>query len=687
MVKISDIKGTSFDGELGNESDLDSEANKIKEVIRRKLLLYRDIIKQRNEKDGPTLIMELVSDKYGLGKSTVEVVERADMWINFTAYPIKEAGGHVLLYGPPGTGKSFFVGTLCERSGAYYMSVEASEVSNPSVFESKYKIAKTIRKLSVMEYIKMEGGLDKALEIIADNIVKVVGDDCKRDRVVTFLRNKIRSEEELVQLCMPADENDCLKADQLKGSFIEAFGGSKNDKAIKDAAVIFETLVRYFPGIPVVMFIDEIDKVGDRTLGSNPVLNAICTAVDGGSERRINAGITFIAATNDLETIDRALLRHGRFETILVKYPDSKQRKTIADVMCKRFSDINIVIREEVSDVISRIPLLSGADIWGLLQNTINKMRVKAKMDEKLTIGKEEILGILEKRECNNYISGEAALQVSGYEKVIDFLRGVSIDEPVLYTLYNYYEDVKRSSVLKHGFSFSNGSINALQDASRIITVSYMVNEGISLRVPDDELAQMLVDEMQYRLLVSGIPTVVTEVFVDRLLHGIVGTTRRKVDGMMNKLSAMGESIILLRNLDSLQTGDYVGEWSGSLLQGIRTLKEKKCTVIGVSTLPFFDTAFGELVVPSVVDNRGYYLLWCALARIDPNIDSIKEIYYKGNKNEMYLISDVVNSYRLNKESTPITLSEKKYKDLEKQMRMLNSVSKKQEEKLKKVRG
>ncbi|MEM4208709.1 MAG: AAA family ATPase [Candidatus Bilamarchaeaceae archaeon] len=591
------------------------------------------------------------------------------------------------MYGPPGTGKSFFVGTLCERSGAYYMSVEASEVSNPSVFESKYKIAKTIRKLSVMEYIKMEGGLDKALEIIADNIVKVVGDDCKRDRVVTFLRNKIRSEEELVQLCMPADENDCLKADQLKGSFIEAFGGSKNDKAIKDAAVIFETLVRYFPGIPVVMFIDEIDKVGDRTLGSNPVLNAICTAVDGGSERRINAGITFIAATNDLETIDRALLRHGRFETILVKYPDSKQRKTIADVMCKRFSDINIVIREEVSDVISRIPLLSGADIWGLLQNTINKMRVKAKKDEKLTIGKEEILGILEKRECNNYISGEAALQVSGYEKVIDFLRGVSIDEPVLYTLYNYYEDVKRSSVLKHGFSFSNGSINALQDASRIITVSYMVNEGISLRVPDDELAQMLVDEMQYRLLVSGIPTVVTEVFVDRLLHGIVGTTRRKVDGMMNKLSAMGESIILLRNLDSLQTGDYVGEWSGSLLQGIRTLKEKKCTVIGVSTLPFFDTAFGELVVPSVVDNRGYYLLWCALARIDPNIDSIKEIYYKGNENEMYLISDVVNSYRLNKESTPITLSEKKYKDLEKQMRMLKSVSKKQEEKLKKVRG
>ncbi len=79
---------------------------------------------------------------------------------------------------------------------------------------------------------------------------------------------------------------------------------------------------------PVIVFIDELDSIGSRT-GSNDnygdslrdeVINIFLQEMDGFSA---NDGVVFIGATNNLERIDEALRRPGRFGRALeLEHPD-----------------------------------------------------------------------------------------------------------------------------------------------------------------------------------------------------------------------------------------------------------------------------------------------------------------------------------------------------------------------------
>src|SRR5512136_1605205 len=89
---------------------------------------------------------------------------------------------------------------------------------------------------------------------------------------------------------------------------------------------------------PSIIFIDELDAIG-RARGQVAVggsseqeqtLNQILTEMDGFTGRE---GIIVLAATNQPEVLDKALLRPGRFDRrVVVNLPDKKGREAILKV-------------------------------------------------------------------------------------------------------------------------------------------------------------------------------------------------------------------------------------------------------------------------------------------------------------------------------------------------------------------
>lgn len=85
---------------------------------------------------------------------------------------------------------------------------------------------------------------------------------------------------------------------------------------------------------PSIIFIDEIDAVGKKRNGGRNderegTLNQLLTEMDGFED---TAGIVVIAATNNIEVMDNALLRAGRFDRrIFVELPTSSERASILE--------------------------------------------------------------------------------------------------------------------------------------------------------------------------------------------------------------------------------------------------------------------------------------------------------------------------------------------------------------------
>lgn len=128
---------------------------------------------------------------------------------------------------------------------------------------------------------------------------------------------------------------------------------------------------------PCIVFIDEIDTIGkSRTgggYGSNDereqTLNQLLTEMDG---FEADKGVVILAATNRPETLDKALLRPGRFDRqIRVELPDLRGREAILRVHAKKVKmapDVNL------NTIARATPGASGAD----LANIINEAALRA---------------------------------------------------------------------------------------------------------------------------------------------------------------------------------------------------------------------------------------------------------------------------------------------------------------------
>jgi cell division protease FtsH len=121
---------------------------------------------------------------------------------------------------------------------------------------------------------------------------------------------------------------------------------------------------------PAIIFIDEIDAIGQRRGGSGAVvandereqtLNQLLAEMDGFDP---SMGVVVLAATNRPEILDPALLRPGRFDRqVIIPLPTLSERAAILAVHCRDKKlgpdvDLNVVARGT--------PGFSGADLANL---------------------------------------------------------------------------------------------------------------------------------------------------------------------------------------------------------------------------------------------------------------------------------------------------------------------------------
>lgn len=128
---------------------------------------------------------------------------------------------------------------------------------------------------------------------------------------------------------------------------------------------------------PCIVFIDEIDTIGKKRdsvgIGGNDereqTLNQLLTEMDGFNSEK---GVVILAATNRPESLDKALLRPGRFDRrIPVELPDLAGREAILKVHAKKVKmDKNV----DLKAIARSTPGASGAE----LANIINEAALRA---------------------------------------------------------------------------------------------------------------------------------------------------------------------------------------------------------------------------------------------------------------------------------------------------------------------
>src|SRR5450755_3903705 len=146
-------------------------------------------------------------------------------------------------------------------------------------------------------------------------------------------------------------------------SFVEMFVGV-------GAARVRDLFAEARKRAPAIIFMDEIDAIGQRRAGSGAVvsndereqtLNQLLSEMDGFD---MAEGIVVLGATNRPEVLDPALLRPGRFDRqVVIPLPTLTERAAILAVHCrgKRLGDdvdLNVVARGT--------PGFSGADLANL---------------------------------------------------------------------------------------------------------------------------------------------------------------------------------------------------------------------------------------------------------------------------------------------------------------------------------
>ena len=147
---------------------------------------------------------------------------------------------------------------------------------------------------------------------------------------------------------------------------------------------------------PAIIFIDELDSIG-RARGQTVIggsseqeqtLNQILTEMDGFSSRE---GIIVLAATNQPDVLDKALLRPGRFDRrVIVNLPDKKGREAILKVHTRR---VPLAPDVSLGEIAAATPGLTGAD----LRNLVNEAALLAARREQNEVRGKDFLDALEK--------------------------------------------------------------------------------------------------------------------------------------------------------------------------------------------------------------------------------------------------------------------------------------------------
>ena len=218
---------------------------------------------------------------------------------------------------------------------------------------------------------------------------------------------------------------------------------------------------------PSIIFIDEIDAIGKARGNDNhqeweTTLNELLVELDGFGEQ---SGVIVIGATNQVETMDHALLRSGRFDRrIYVDLPDLKERIEILKVHLR-----NRPYTLDLHEAAKLCVGFSGANIASLVNEAaINALRNKrneitmqdiADTSHKVLFGKrrQNALNTQEKQMLGIY---NAAKGLSQYWLLPDFQKIMLIDTAIeSQSQSNNYDYCTRDSLIAQIKIALSGSI------------------------------------------------------------------------------------------------------------------------------------------------------------------------------------------------------------------------------------
>lgn len=168
--------------------------------------------------------------------------------------------------------------------------------------------------------------------------------------------------------------------EQNASSFVQLFSGA--------GAMSVRRLFREARNsAPCVIFIDEIDAVGASRFGGAQsheerlqTLNALLAEMDGMAS---NEGIVVMAATNQPDALDPALLRPGRFDRkVMIPLPGREDRKQI---LAQYLAKIKIEPNFNTETLVRQSAGFSGAD----LANWCNEAAIEASRAKSKTVTAE----------------------------------------------------------------------------------------------------------------------------------------------------------------------------------------------------------------------------------------------------------------------------------------------------------
>ncbi|HJY03169.1 MAG TPA: ATP-dependent zinc metalloprotease FtsH [Streptosporangiaceae bacterium] len=197
-------------------------------------------------------------------------------------------------------------------------------------------------------------------------------------------------------------------------SFVELFVGV-------GAARVRDLFEQARKRAPAIIFIDEIDAIGQRRAGTGAVvsndereqtLNQLLAEMDGFEP---SAGVVVLAATNRPEVLDPALLRPGRFDRqVTIPLPNVFERSAILAVHVK---DKKLAPDVDLNAVARGTPGFSGADLANLANEAaINAVRGHREVltAEDFDTARDRI--ILGRREGSNVLLPEEKHAVAVHE-------------------------------------------------------------------------------------------------------------------------------------------------------------------------------------------------------------------------------------------------------------------------------
>lgn len=170
---------------------------------------------------------------------------------------------------------------------------------------------------------------------------------------------------------------------------------------------------------PCIVFIDEIDAIGKKrngNMGGNDereqTLNQLLTEMDGFDGTK---GVVILAATNQPDSLDPALLRPGRFDRrIPVELPDLKGREEILRVHGKK---IRLSDNVDFAAVARTAAGASGAELANIVNEAalrVVRRGSKVTMQEDLEESVETVIAGYQKK--NRILSTKEKLTVAYHE-------------------------------------------------------------------------------------------------------------------------------------------------------------------------------------------------------------------------------------------------------------------------------